>query len=41
MLSATGQAVLAAKGVWPQKLVESFADNRLGWPLVLGRGAAR
>jgi len=33
--AATGQAVLAAKGAWPQKLVEGFADNHLGWPLGL------
>ncbi len=33
--AATGQAVLSAKGVWPQRLVESFADNHLGWPLGL------
>ena len=30
--AATGQAVLAAKGAWPQRLLESFADNQLGWP---------
>jgi hypothetical protein len=29
---ATGQAVLAAKGAWPQRLLETFADNQLGWP---------
>ena len=33
--AATGQAVQSAKGVWPQRLVESFADNHLGWPLGL------
>jgi hypothetical protein len=30
--AATGQAVLAAKSAWPQRLIESFADNQLGWP---------
>jgi hypothetical protein len=32
---ATGQAVLAAKSAWPQRLLESFADNQLGWPIGL------
>src|SRR5215467_7156452 len=32
---ATGQAVLAAKGAWPQRLLETFADNHLAWPLGL------
>jgi hypothetical protein len=29
---ATGQAMLAAKDAWPQRLLETFADNQLGWP---------
>jgi hypothetical protein len=30
--AATGQAVLGAKSAWPQRLLESFSDNQLGWP---------
>src|SRR5690349_16097661 len=29
---ATGQAMLAAKDAWPQRLLDSFANNELGWP---------
>jgi|SRR5579859_722541 len=29
---ATGQAMLAAKDAWPRRLLETFADNQLGWP---------
>ena len=29
---ATGQAMLAAKDAWPQRLLDTFADNQLGWP---------
>jgi hypothetical protein len=32
---ATGQDVLAAKSAWPQRLLESFAGNQLGWPIGL------
>ncbi len=32
---ATGQSVLAAKSAWPQRLLDPFTDNHLGWPLGL------
>ena len=32
---ATGQSVLAAKAAWPQRLLDPFTDNHLGWPLGL------
>jgi len=29
---ATGQAILAAEDGWPQRLLETFTGNQLGWP---------